>query len=151
MGFSPYTDGTPNMASLQDLNLKSGSIAHIVKEISDYRKLYTCLIDPRNNTKLEHIEIECHQVGVSCVVRKIFMDWIEGYGVKPVTWQTLIMNLRDCVGYQLLADEMELEMEGDAFSWTILLEKVRGCSSLKENEDQIRGAYIISLSHIIVE
>ena len=136
-----FVDDSVDIGSLQDLVKKNGETLRIMNEISDYRRLYNCLLAPKNNVDLEHILIKCQSMSGYCLIHELFNQWIDGKGVKPVTWRTLISKL-PCVGMTVLADEIELEMEGNYPSQTTHLEEVRSCSLLRKNEDRIQGDYI---------
>ena len=43
------------------------------------------------------------------ITRTILQEWLEGRGVEPVTWETLIKTLRDC-DLSALADEVHQKL-----------------------------------------
>ena len=43
------------------------------------------------------------------IVLRILQEWLEGRGVEPVTWETLIKTLRDC-DLSALADEVHQKL-----------------------------------------
>jgi hypothetical protein len=43
------------------------------------------------------------------IVLRILQEWLEGRGVEPVTWETLIVTLRDC-DLSALADEVHQKL-----------------------------------------
>ena len=126
------------MGSLQHLVKKNGKILNIMDEIGDYKKLYLCLLAPKNNAILDHLLIKCQGMSGFCIIQELFNHWIDEKGVKPVTWRTLISKL-PCVGMTVLADEIELQMEGNYPSQTAILEEARSCYVLRRKKDNIQG------------
>ena len=51
------------------------------------------------------MEIECNN-SPERITHKILQEWLEGKGLKPVSWETLVNTLRD-IGLNALADEIQ--------------------------------------------
>ena len=50
-----------------------------------------------------------HQQDAEDVMLRILGDWLEGKGLKPVSWETLVTTLRD-TGLSALADEIQQKL-----------------------------------------
>ena len=121
---------------------RNGENINIMDEISDYRQLYNCLLAPKNYIELNDIIYKCRTKSVYCVIYELFWEWLNGSGVNPVTWHTLIRKLH-CAAMTELADVIELEMEDNNLSRIAsLLEEVQNCSLLNNNKDHIQGKNI---------
>lgn len=70
-----------------------------------YHKLGVFLLNDDNGARLDSFEHQyCRDPEQIC--RKIFSEWLQGNGRRPVTWETLIITLRESE-LSTLADEIE--------------------------------------------
>ena len=88
------TDGPPTLGGLRHFPVANGHI-DLAEEIgADYEKFGTLLLEDNNGNKVKNIEVsECGDP-VKITV-EILRQWLQGKGIKPVTWQTLVKCLRD--------------------------------------------------------
>ena len=71
---------------------------------ANYSTFGILLLDDAVGGRVECLEEECNKKADK-VVRKILQEWLEGRGLEPVTWETLIKTLRDS-DLSALADEV---------------------------------------------
>ena len=66
------------------------------------------LLNDTTGSRLASMEIECTN-SPERVTRKILGEWLEGKGLKPVSWETLVKTLRD-TELSALADEIQQKL-----------------------------------------
>ena len=89
------------------LRISGGGKIEIIKTVSPRWKDVGDLLDfDPTGTKLEEIQANKGGEGVGACCRAMFQFWLEGNGVKPVSWATLLTVLRDS-NFPTLADQVE--------------------------------------------
>ena len=73
---------------------------------SNYSSLGTFLLDDKTGAKVRALEIE-YKMNAEAINEAIFRKWLNEEEVKPVTWQTLITQLRTAK-LNALAREIEI-------------------------------------------
>ena len=98
-------DGLPTLQTLRHFPVKREHI-DIAAEIGhDYEKFRTFLLEVKKGNKVKNIKVSEHGDPVDITV-EILKQWLQGKGIKPVTWQTLVNCLRD-TNFNAVADYME--------------------------------------------
>ena len=88
---------------LRRLKTQNGETVNIVDSIgSNYWKFGTLILNSWNQVK--SIEKSCHYQ-VECIVPSILNHWLDGEGVKPVSWNKLIVVLEES-GLSVLASDI---------------------------------------------
>ena len=87
--FSLGDDGTsrPTLPQLLRLKVPQGVGAH-------YTTFGVLLLNDETGSRVEALKMECLGVPGN-ITQKILQEWLEGKGLEPVTWETLIQTLRD--------------------------------------------------------
>ena len=85
--------------------MKNTFIDIVVDIAPDYEKFGTFLLDDKNGSKVKIIKISEHDDPLH-IAQEILKQWLQGKGRMPVSWQTLVMCLRD-TKLNVLADDVE--------------------------------------------
>ena len=127
-------DDKPDIIYFPNLNFSDDGSINIYDEVgSSYEQFCTCLLPDNSESKLQQFMKEC-QNG-NCIIQKVLEHWLDGKGKQPVTWRTLILNLRECVRLHQLADEVEFILSDHSVSkW---LDEPSTCPLLSQNEGNI--------------
>jgi len=94
------SDSIPRLSQLITLKTKKGQSVNVIESLAPQlmEQFGLCLDFDRTGKQLDLIEAEhaheSHRV-VSCC-QEMFKHWLEGNGVQPVTWRTLIGLLDHC-------------------------------------------------------
>ena len=89
--------GPPTLPQLLRLKIPQGVGPH-------YYTFGIILLDDPVGRRVRALQMECLGNAYNTVV-KILVEWLEGRGLEPVTWETLIKTLRDS-DLSALADEV---------------------------------------------
>ena len=85
------------------LNETNGRKVEIIRSISPrWREIGDHLDFDPTGVKLDQIEAD--HTGVDSCCRAMFQHWLEGNGVQPASWTTLIQILNDCQFLNLAAE-----------------------------------------------
>ena len=98
------SDHRPKMTELRSFNTKDRNNIDFVVDIgaTDYTKFGTLILGDARPIKV--IKQNCfHQV--ECIVEQILMDWLDGNGILPVTWNTLVTVLQK-ISLNVLASDI---------------------------------------------
>ena len=75
------------------------------KEVgANYTTFGVLLLDDETGSRVTAIEKECQKHADDVTIR-ILQEWLEGKGLQPVIWETLVQTLRD-TGLSALADKV---------------------------------------------
>ena len=98
---SPYylTARSPALPELLRLRVPQKAGAH-------YSTFGILLLNDETGSRMANIENECYG-RPERIVLKVLQEWLEGKGLMPVTWETLIKTLRN-TELNLMADEIEI-------------------------------------------
>jgi len=93
------SDSKPRLAELVTLKTRRGQSVNVIKSLApQWKQFGLCLDFDHTGQQLDLIEAEhaheSHRVVACC--QEMFRHWLEGNGVQPVTWRTLIKLLVDC-------------------------------------------------------
>ena len=66
------------------------------------------LLNDAVGSRVDSFKLQCLG-NPEMITRTILREWLEGRGVEPVTWETLIKTLRDC-DLSALADEVHQKL-----------------------------------------
>ena len=93
------SDSKPRIAELLMLKTRKGETVNIIEHLAPQWKQFGLYLDfDHTGSHLDLIEAEHahepHRVVACC--REMFKHWLEGNGVQPVTWRTLIELLDHC-------------------------------------------------------
>ena len=107
LGYSLPLSGTdqPSLKLLIRFPNNERNINIITKCSTEYNDLGILLLDDDNGDIVKSLEMEHHFNGEH-VITEIFRRWINGTGMKPISWNILIAVLRD-VDLHTLADELQ--------------------------------------------
>ena len=95
-----------SLDKLSLMKLPNGERVKIVETVAkDWRKVGCQLNFDRVGNQLDIIERQKSNNPVACC-EAMFQHWLNGNGVKPVTWRTLIDILKDCE-HVVLAQQVE--------------------------------------------
>ena len=90
------SDSEPRLAELITLKTRKGERVNIIEYLApQWKQFGLCLDFDRTGRQLDLIEAEQSHRAVACC-REMFKHWLEGNGVQPVTWRTLIELLDHC-------------------------------------------------------
>ena len=112
MLFAPFFLGCVNeaaypalrLAQLKVLRIPGKLKIEIIKTVAPRWNDVGILMDfDETGKKLEQIEKDKHDVEPCC--QTMFQYWLEGNGIKPVSWKTLLQILEDC-NFKTLADQV---------------------------------------------
>ena len=92
------------MSELRHFPVKDGIIDIVAMIGTDYKLFGTLLLEDSIGSIIRAIE-RAHDDSVSITV-EIMRQWLQGKGIKPVTWETLVRCLRD-VKLSVMADNIE--------------------------------------------
>ena len=94
---APFERMTPSLYQLSALLSQSGRRIEIIKTVSSRWRAIGALLDfDQTGTALNQIEADRGREGVESCCRAVFQHWLEGNGVQPATWATLLQILEDC-------------------------------------------------------
>ena len=99
-----HLDHPPKMTELRSFNTKHRSNIDFVVDIgaTDYRKFGTLILE--NEKPIKVIEQNCFYQ-VEYIVHQILAIWLDGNGLSPVTWDTLVTVLKT-IGLKVLASDI---------------------------------------------
>ena len=93
------SDSKPRLVELATLKTRKGERVNIIESLAPQWKQFGVYLDFDDTGRhLDLIETK-HAHKSHCVVaccQDMFTHWLEGNGVQPVTWQTLIELLDHC-------------------------------------------------------
>ena len=75
---------------------------------ANYSTFGILLLNDAVGSRVRALKKEC-QGDTDDTILRILEEWLEGRGVEPVTWETLIKTLRDC-DLSTLADEVHQKL-----------------------------------------
>eukprot|EP00731_Ephydatia_muelleri_P022394 Em0014g985a len=87
----PQLEGAPTMPELLSLSVKKVNVA--IEVGVRYSYFGTFLLNDANGSIVQALEIEHHR-NAERINMAILQRWLQGMGVKPVTWSTLVDVLR---------------------------------------------------------
>ena len=94
---APFETMTPSLSQLSVLWTQSGNRIEIIKTVSPRWKDIGALLDfDETGRTLNQIEADRGREGVESCCRVVFQHWLEGNGVEPATWATLLQILKGC-------------------------------------------------------
>ena len=76
---------------------------------ANYTTFGVLLLNDKTGSRVRALRMECLGVPEDVTLR-VLQEWLEGKGLEPVTWETLIQTLRDS-GLSSLADHIRLEYD----------------------------------------
>ena len=101
----PSTEDGPTLPELINFKTSTGSV-NIVERIGvQYKQLCPLLLQDRDGTITQIIERDCF-FKITEINQEILQRWIQGKGMQPVQWSTLIDVLKK-IGLSVLAKEIE--------------------------------------------
>ena len=101
-----HADATPTLAKLSVLRTVQGKKIHIINRLAPcWHRLGALLDFDERGTQLDTIE-KTHPTDPKTCCQAMFQHWMNGNGVKPCSWRTLIELLQDC-DQQALAEEIQ--------------------------------------------
>ena len=111
--FLPLSDSPPTIAQLLLLKTAAGGKIKIISRLAPHwRDLgYIMNFDP-TGAEIESIEQQYRGVPKECC-RAMFQHWLNGNGVRPCSWGTLIELLEDC-DQQALVEEIQSALSASA-------------------------------------
>ena len=87
-------DNPPKLPILRHFPVKDGSVDIAEKIGTDYKHFGTLLLNDIDGSKVNNIEMSKRGDPVG-ITAEILEQWLQGRGITPVTWQTLITCLRN--------------------------------------------------------
>ena len=75
---------------------------------ANYSTFGIFLLNDTVGSQVDCLEEECNKKADK-IVRKILQEWLEGKGLEPVTWETLVKTLRDS-DLSVLANEIQQKL-----------------------------------------
>ena len=99
----PLPPGTPTMPELLSFSDEKLNVA--VQVGAKYSTFGIFLLEDKTGAIVEALEME-HRGNAERINMAILQRWLQGKGMKPVTWSTLIEVLRK-IGLCALADKIE--------------------------------------------
>ena len=75
---------------------------------SNYSTFGIFLLDDATGGRIQTLKKQCLGIADD-VMLCILQEWLEGKGLKPVSWETLVKTLRD-TGLSALADEIQQKL-----------------------------------------
>ena len=101
-----HADATPTLAKLSVLRTAKGKKIFIVKRLTPYWRELGILLDfDDRGSQLDTIE-KAHPTDPKACCQAMFQHWVNGNGMRPCSWRTLIELLEDC-DQQELAQEIQ--------------------------------------------
>ena len=102
---------SPTMAQLQTLETTDEEKIKIIRTVaSDWMFIGDQLDFDKAGTKLNQIKADCGGEGVGACCRSMFQYWLNGNGLQPVSWDTLIEILNNC-NFGELAERVRCYLE----------------------------------------
>ena len=100
----------PRLSQLRFLHTPDGGKIEIINTVAPYWKDIGDLLDfDISGTMLERIEANEGSKGVESCCRAMFQYWLQGNGVTPVSWDTLLKILKN-TRFSRLATQLETEI-----------------------------------------
>ena len=98
--FSLGDDGTsrPTLPELLRLKVPQGVGAN-------YTTFGVLLLNDELGSRVQALKMDCLGVPEN-ITQRVLQEWLEGRGLEPVTWETLIQTLRDS-GLSSLAEHIQ--------------------------------------------
>ena len=95
----------PRLAQLRVMRTADGQKIEIVKTVaSQWRDIGDLLDFDASGETLQRIQADEGQRGVESCCRSMFQHWLQGNGVRPASWATLLEILEDSRFVSLAAD-----------------------------------------------
>ena len=95
----------PRLAQLRVMRTADGQKIEIVKTVaSQWRDVGDLLDFDASGETLQRIQADEGQKGVESCCRSMFQHWLQGNGVRPASWATLLEILEDSRFVSLAAD-----------------------------------------------
>ena len=95
----------PRLAQLRVMRTADGQKIQIVKTVaSQWRDIGDLLDFDASGETLQQIQADEGQRGVESCCRSMFQHWLQGNGVRPASWPTLLEILEDSQFVSLAAD-----------------------------------------------
>ena len=101
--FLPFSDSQPTIAQLSLLKTADGKIRIISQLAPRWRDLGYIMNFDATGAEIETIDQKYRGDPKECC-RAMFQLWLNGYGVRPCSWGTLIELLEDCEQEALAED-----------------------------------------------
>ena len=99
----PYSPDSPSMPELLSFSAKKWNIA--VEVGTKYLQFGIFLLDDKNGTIVDALERE-HHWNAERINMAILQKWLQGNGIKPVMWSTLVTVLQT-INMNVLANDIE--------------------------------------------
>ena len=101
----PVLSSAPRLAQLRVLRTADGQKIEIVKTVaSQWRDIGDLLDFDASGETLQKIQADEGQRGVESCCRSMFQHWLQGNGMQPASWATLLEILADSQFAALGAD-----------------------------------------------
>ena len=92
----------PSLTLLTQMKTREGEKIEIINKVASKWKYIGVLLDfDKVGLTLQQIEADRGHEGVESCCRAMFQHWLEGNGVQPVSWATLLEILEDCLFTEL--------------------------------------------------
>ena len=92
----------PRLAQLTLITTSGGQKIEIIKTVApDWKNIGTLLDFDANGNTLSRLQANNNDVDSCC--RYMFHYWLQGNGIQPATWATLVKILEDCNFNELAA------------------------------------------------
>ena len=96
-GVAVELSSVPSLTLLTQIKTREGEKIEVIKAVAPRWKDVGCLLDfDAIGKTLQQIQADNGHEGVESCCRVMFQHWLEGNGVQPVTWATLLEILEDC-------------------------------------------------------
>ena len=98
-----------NLVTLQHFHQRNGESLSIFQEIGVKNQEFgTLLLQDKTGQTISAIAKE-HRGNATDINREILQRWLQGQGKQPISWNTLVLTLRD-VQLSVLADKIQREV-----------------------------------------
>ena len=95
----------PRLVQLRVMRTANGQKIEIIKTVaSQWRDIGDLLDFDASGETLQRIQADEGQKGVESCCRSMFQHWLQGNGVRPASWATLLEILEDSRFVSLAAD-----------------------------------------------
>ena len=95
----------PRLAQLRVMRTADGQKIEIIKTVaSQWRDIGDLLDFDASGATVQRIQVDEGQRGVESCCRSMFQYWLQGNGVQPASWATLLEILEDSRFLSLVAD-----------------------------------------------
>ncbi len=98
------------MPQLTAFHSTTGRKIKVIEEVgTHYHDFGTLLLQDDNGQKVKSIVQECRE-NPKAINREILIQWLDGRGRLPVSWETLVVVLRD-IDLETLANDIESSLQ----------------------------------------